>query len=105
MNRPHKFNARRTEVNGISFASAKEGRRYAELKLLERAGQIRNLELQPRFDLIVNGKKVCRYIADFAFFEGNERIVLDVKGYETREFKLKRKLFEALFPGQRLVIE
>lgn len=105
MKRPHKFNARRTEVDGIQFDSAKEARRYAELRLLERAGEIRNLELQPRFDLVVNGKKVCRYVGDFAYFQGNERIIEDSKGFQTREFKLKRKLFEALFPGQRLVIE
>jgi hypothetical protein len=76
--RPHKFNAKPTVVDGIRFASMKEARRYQELKLLEKAGQIRDLSLQPAFDLMVVTKqllthKVGEYVADFSY---NERVVL-----------------------------
>jgi dsDNA-binding SOS-regulon protein len=62
-----KYGAVRTEVDGISFASKKEARRYSELKLLERAGEIADLQLQPRFPLTVNGVRVCTYVADFQY--------------------------------------
>jgi len=94
-----KYHSIRTEVDGISFASKREAAVYAELKLLERASVIRQLELQPRFKLMVNGVKVCSYVADFAYFEGNAFKVVDVKGMETPIFKLKMKLMKAVYPG------
>lgn len=99
MIRRHKYNAVPTTVDGIRFASKSEATRYAELKLLERAGKIRNLALQPKFPLVVNGIEVAQYWADFKYFEGNETVVEDRKGFETDVFKLKRKLFEAIYPG------
>lgn len=95
----NKFKAIQTVVDGITFASRREATRYCELKLLQRAGQIRNLELQPKFPLIVNGKKVCTYIADFAFFEKNARVIEDSKGMRTAAYQIKRKLLLALNPG------
>lgn len=53
LRRRHKYGAKATVVDGIRFASKKEANRYGELKLLERAGHIKDLELQPSFDLIV----------------------------------------------------
>ena len=50
-----KYKAKKCVIDGIKFDSLKEGRRYRALKLLERAGEVQNLELQPRYDLIVNG--------------------------------------------------
>ena len=55
-----KYGNRKTEVDGIVFDSKKEAERYRDLKLLERAGDIRELVLQPSFVLNVNGIKVCR---------------------------------------------
>lgn len=98
----NKYGNRRTEVDGISFASAKEARRYGELKLLERAGGIVELQIQPRFPLVVNGVKVCTYVGDFSYWPTNasgvlgERVVEDAKGFKTPEFKLKAKLFQAI---------
>jgi hypothetical protein len=71
------------------------------LKALERAGRCRNLELQVRFPLEVNGQKICTYIADFRYElergEGLwEHIVEDAKGVETPEFKIKKKLMKAI---------
>lgn len=97
----NKYNAQRTTVDGITFASKKEAGRIGELKLLERAGHIRNLELQPKFPLVVNGVKVCTYIADAAYFEKNARVVEDVKSGPTKTpaYRIKRKLLLALNPG------
>lgn len=97
-----KFGAVRTKVDGISFASKKEAKRYGELKILERAGEITDLKLQPRYPLVVNGMKVCTYVADFLYhntFRGAtmaQPIVEDAKGFKTPEYKLKAKLFLAL---------
>lgn len=97
-----KYGAVRTEVDGISFASRKEARRYSELKLLERAGEIADLKLQPRYPLVVNGVKVCTYVADFSYhptFRGAvmaQATVEDAKGFKTPEYKLKAKLFAAI---------
>lgn len=94
-----KYGAVRTEVDGISFASKKEARRYGELKLLQRAGKIENLSLQPRFPLVVNGLKVCTYVGDFLYGipgDASSLVVEDAKGFKTPEYKLKAKLFKAL---------
>ena len=78
------------------FASKKEARRYNELHLLERAGHIRALVKQPKFYITVNGVDVCTYIADFCYFEGEQRIVEDVKGFKTPIYRLKKKLMKAV---------
>tara|TARA_R100001015_G_C4634992_1_gene202988 strand:+ start:4932 stop:5270 length:339 start_codon:yes stop_codon:yes gene_type:complete len=102
----NKFNAHKTEVDGILFDSKKEATRYSELKYLEKAGQIHNLELQPKFECIVKEKKICTYRADFRYFDKFQRGVLgqegtmvveDVKGFKTPTYRLKKKLVEALF--------
>lgn len=93
-----KYRAQPETIDGIKFASKREARRYGELKLLVRAHQITKLELQPRFPLIVNGKKVCTYVADFEYIEDGERVVEDVKGMRTRDYIIKRKLLMALNP-------
>ncbi|HEY8343356.1 MAG TPA: DUF1064 domain-containing protein [Calditerricola sp.] len=101
--RRHKYGAKPTEVDGIRFASKAEASFYTQLKQLERAGQIRNLELQPEYPIEVNGKHICVYRADFRFFENGERKVIDVKGVRTPEYRLKKKLVEALYPGTKII--
>lgn len=95
-----KFGAVRTEVDGVSFASKKEARRYSELKLLERAGEIENLSLQPRFPLRVNDCLVCTYVGDFLYGvtgDPSSLIVEDVKGVRTPLYRLKAKMFAAQY--------
>ncbi len=94
--RASKFGAVRTVVDNISFASKKEARRYSELKLMQRAGLISNLTLQPRFPLVVNGDLVCTYVADFQYLDKGQLITEDAKGFETPEFRIKRKLMMAV---------
>jgi hypothetical protein len=92
-----KYKAQPVEHDGIRFASKKEGKRYLELKLLERAGQITRLELQPRFDLIINGKNCGFYKADFRYFQNGKRITEDCKGMRTPLYALKSKIVSALY--------
>lgn len=97
----NKYNAKKTEVDGIVFHSKKEAKKYAELKLCMHArgnDKVVNLELQPKFPCVVKGKKICTYIADFRIEYANGKIVYeDVKGVRTPVYKLKKKLVEALY--------
>jgi hypothetical protein len=98
-----KYGAIRTEVDGITFASKAEARRYAELKLMERAGAIKDLTLQPRYPIVVEGVPICTYVADFFYFAVRDDgrtwrpVIEDVKGVRTPVFKLKAKLVKALY--------
>lgn len=92
-----KYRNRKTVVDGVTFDSAAEARRYGELKLLERAAQITALELQPAFRLVVNNLLICTYKADFTYQDAaNNRIVEDVKGMKTPVYNLKKKLMRAI---------
>jgi len=86
-------------VNGVRFASKAEAKRDAELQLLAKAGKIHRLERQPRFVLRANGEKVCTYVADWRYFEGEREVVEDKKGVQTPAFKIKWALAKALHPG------
>nr|WMC99319.1 DUF1064 domain-containing protein [Aminobacter aminovorans] len=92
-----KYKAQPVEIDGIRFASKLEGRFYSNLKLLERAGEVTSVELQKPFLITINGKVICTYRCDFAFFDLklNKPRVVDTKGMDTPVFKLKRKLVEA----------
>ncbi len=89
-----KYRAVKTTVDNIVFDSKKEARRYGELKLMLRSGQIRNLEIQPELDFILEGEKIFTYRADFVYFEGDKRIIEDCKGFKTPVYRLKKKLIE-----------
>ena len=95
-----KFRNVKTEVDGTLFASKAEAARYLYLKTLLRIGEIDALELQPRFNLVVNGQKVCAYIADFRYrrVSTGDVIVEDVTAKPTRtpEYRIKKKLLKAL---------
>lgn len=95
-----KYGAKKTECGSLhTHDSGIEARRCDELHALEAGGHIQRLELQPKFPVIINGKTVCNYIADFAWFTQDCRIVEDVKGVTTPVFNLKKKLVEACHPG------
>jgi hypothetical protein len=97
--------ARRT-VNDIVFHSEDEAKRYSQLLLLERARHINKLELQPKYNIEINGIKITEYIGDFRYFDviRGARVLEDVKGVMTDLFKVKRKLVEALYPGTKITI-
>ena len=96
-----KFGAKKTVVDGITFDSKWESERYGQLKAMERGGIVTDLELQVKYDIIINDIKICKYIADFVYKEESpdgkiKEIVEDAKGFETPEFKLKKKLMKAV---------
>jgi hypothetical protein len=92
-----KYGAIRTEVDNITFASKSEARRYAELKIMLAAGEIDDLELQPQYPIIVNGVKVCTYVADFRYIDRGGIVVEDTKGVRTAVYRLKAKLLYACY--------
>lgn len=93
-----KYHATPTMVDGIRFASRAEANRYGELKMLARAGEITDLELQPRFPLVVNGVKVGTYVADFRYRDrGGATVTEDVKGVRTAVYRIKARLVTALY--------
>ncbi len=104
-----KYKSKRTVVDNIPFQSKKEANRYVELKLMQKAGLISDLKLQPEFVLQPgfekNGKKYrpIKYIADFMYFDedGNE-VVEDTKGMRTKVYKIKKKMFEYKFKNLTL---
>lgn len=101
--RKHKFNARKTEVDGHVFDSLAEAERYRSLKLMEQARVIRGLGLQPVYALRgANGRAIASFKADFCYFENGRSIVEDVKGVATPLFRLKRKLFLEQYPDHEL---
>ena len=91
-----KYGNKKTIIDGITFDSKKEGNRYCELKLLERAGQITDLKLQVPFEICPSqqGERAIKYIADFTYTESGKKIVEDVKGKRTDVYIIKRKLFK-----------
>ena len=91
-----KYRAQPVHTDEGYFASKREYRHWLALKQRQLDGQIRGLERQVRFRLEIGGQKICDYVADAVYFEGNKRIVADAKGVETDVFKLKRKLMKAL---------
>ena len=94
--KPNKFGAVPTSAHGYTFASKGEAERYSHLVMMERAGKIQHLRRQVPYRLVVEGTLVCRYIADFVYFQDGKRIIEDFKGVRTPEYKLKAKLFRAL---------
>ena len=107
----NKYRNKKVQIDMYVFDSIAESRRYKELALLQRAGKITELQLQPKFLLQEsfrkNGKTYRKidYIADFQYEENGKIVVEDVKGKETEVFKLKRKLFEKKYPALELKIK
>lgn len=106
-----KYGSKKVRYDGIVFDSKKEAYRYQELKLLERAGKIKNLELQKPFELIptqrepdtvgkrggiIKGKVIensVKYVSDFVYTDENGKTVVeDTKGFRTKDYIIKRKL-------------
>lgn len=100
--RRNKYGNRKVRVDGILFDSEAEAIRYGQLKLMENAGSIAGLTLQPVFVLapsvIMGGRKKppLRYLADFAYYENGQLIVEDVKGCLTDVYRVKRHLMRSV---------
>jgi hypothetical protein len=99
MYKESKYHNKTVYFNGLRFDSVKEARRYRDLTLLERAGEIRCLNTQVKFELIPKqeGERACYYKADFTYLEKGRDgqwhyVVEDCKGAKTDVYKIKRKL-------------
>jgi hypothetical protein len=111
----NKYNAKKTVVDDICFDSKAEALMYRDLKLMEKAGEISNLKLQPKYTLIpafVNAKgipiRAVTYRADFAYTDnarGGIKRVVDCKGMRTQTYLLKKKLFDFKFKSKGLSLE
>lgn len=100
-----KYHAAKTVVDGITFDSKREAKRYSELKLMERAGVIKDLQRQVRYELIpafdAGGKhyRPTSYVADFVYTDAKngKEVVEDCKGFRTDIYRLKAKMFAHKF--------
>lgn len=99
-----KFKAVKTVVNGVTFASKREAKRYQELLLAAKAKLIKDLELQPKFVLApsvrfegeARAKPALRYVADFSYLRDGVRVIEDSKGVQTDAFRIKRHLMKSV---------
>jgi hypothetical protein len=92
-----KYNAKAVVIDGQRFDSTFEGKRYSQLKMLERLKEIRDLRLQVTYPLIVNDVAIASYVADFVYISEGSEVVEDAKGYLTPVYKLKKKLMKAIY--------
>lgn len=107
----NKFHSKKITMDGETFDSLKEYRRFCELQLLQRAGKIKDLKRQVKFVLIptqcepdkigVRGgvkkgriiEQECAYLADFTYTtDAGDYVVEDTKGFRTKDYIIKRKL-------------
>lgn len=91
----HKFKAKPTTIDSISFASKKEAARYTQLKLLQTSGKVLFFLMQVPFHLTGGVKYVCDFVV---FWQDGEVTIEDVKGVKTDLYKLKKKQVEELYP-------
>lgn len=99
---PNKYRNIPTMIDGLAFDSKKEAARYQELKLLQHAGEIGAILLQPVFPIKVNDVFICSYYADFSYpvLASGAVIYEDVKSEITRKdkaYRIKKKLVEAIY--------
>jgi len=95
-----KFRNKRTEYNGHIYDSKGEAELAAELDIRQKAGEIKSWERQVSYKLVVHGVVICTHRVDFVItHHNNTREAVEYKGYATALWKLKRKLFEAIYPN------
>mgnify|MGYP003148249089 CR=1 FL=1 len=91
----NKYGNKKVIIDGLKFDSKAEGNRYLVLKDRLQRLEISNLEMQPMFPVHINGKRVCKYFADFKYTHQGQEIIEDVKGARTAIYRLKKKMVEA----------
>ncbi|MFA5151011.1 MAG: DUF1064 domain-containing protein [Clostridia bacterium] len=106
-----KYNSRHVSIDGYLFDSIRESQRYSELKLMEKAGEIRDLKVHPAIKLqpsfVYRGETIreITYEADFGYWENDVYVYEDVKGFETSVFKLKWKMLLYQFMNSNIRIK
>ena len=95
-----KYHNKKCEYKGLKFDSLKERNHYIVLEHLEKTNQIKDLkrqikfELQPSFKLNNKTIRAINYIADFTYLKDGVLVVVDTKGFRTKEYLLKKKMFQ-----------
>lgn len=98
-----KFGNVKTIVDGDLFDSKAEAKNWQWLKIRERAGEISDLKRQVTYRLEINGQLICKIIPDFEWTENGQTITADCKGMILPEFRIKAKLFRAIY-GRDIII-
>lgn len=107
-----KMNNKKVDQDGITFDSKKECKRYNQLRMLQRVGEISGLELQPVYELQpafkknLNTYQAIKYLPDFKYTKNGQTIIEDVKAsayFKTDVYKMKRKMFEYRYPELTIV--
>lgn len=97
MIKKNKYNAKKTEYNGMIYDSKKEALRAQQLDVMLLNGEVIKIERQVPIRCIINNKLVCKLVCDFVYTLANNQIIYeDVKGMVLPVFKLKQKLVKAL---------
>ena len=101
LQKQNKYKNKHVEYHGIKFDSKKEGTYYLKLKAMEELGIIKDLKLQVKFELQpsfkFNGKTIraINYIADFTYYDENNKYhIVDTKGVKTEIYKTKKKMMQ-----------
>ncbi|MEI6221195.1 MAG: DUF1064 domain-containing protein [bacterium] len=98
LKKKHKYGVAPKEertLDGVTFASKAEMRRYCQLKLMEKVKDIQDLKLQPKFELYAG----IKYVADFSYYENSVFVVEDVKGMVTPVYRIKKKMLLHKYPN------
>jgi hypothetical protein len=93
-----KYKSQKSVFDDITFDSKYEGRFYGELLIQQKAGLIKEIQRQVNIPLIVNGKIICTYKADFIVtYKNGDKELIETKGVQTPDFRIKWKLLDALW--------
>lgn len=109
-NKSHKFGAQKTKcLHGHTHDSKKEAMWCVKIHQMKREGKVSFLEVQPEYDLVVNGKLICRHRPDFSYINNDpcgrcKPTVVDVKGVKTPDWSIKHKLFCALYSNHDYLV-
>jgi len=102
--RPHKYGAKKATVDGVKFSSKREAKRWLELQLLSKAGEIKDLRRQAKIALLGRHDiirtptgRAAYYVADFIYIDNRTglEVIEDAKGFKTKEYLLKKAILAA----------
>jgi hypothetical protein len=101
-----KFHNKRSDTRALgTFDSKKEAEYVRDTDLRYKAGEFEKYDVQVKFPLVVNGVKICDYVADIVIKHWDKTYqIIDVKGARTYAFNLKWKLMAALYPSYKLTL-
>ena len=106
----NKYNARKVKIDGYTFESQREAERYSELCIMEKAGEIKDLQVHPKIELqpgfyYQNQRiRAITYEADFQYYDKDDTIIVeDIKGMETQAFRIKWKIAQYKFRNTKTV--